>query len=157
MFQIVHGAARKRATYARHPIGGRCERRLEAPSRTRIAQKASQGPFFINITLADSLFVLWDQFSRIAAIRIRFQDEGTIFMAAATKHHFSGPVTDFQERRLPERATPAGYSALIGAFDLQVPLPRTLFAIGAHHRITEEGGWRIMTRATRRMPGSKGI
>jgi hypothetical protein len=66
-------------------------------------------------------------------------------MAAATQHHFSGPVTVFQERRLPERATPAGYSALIGAFDLQVPLPRTLSAIGQRHRITEEGGWRIMT------------
>ena len=66
-------------------------------------------------------------------------------MAAATQHHFSGPVTVFQERRLPERATPAGYSALIGAFDLQVPLPRTLSAIGERHRITEEGGWRIMT------------
>ncbi len=66
-------------------------------------------------------------------------------MAAAAQHHFSGPVTVFQERRLPERATPAGYSALIGAFDLQVPLPRTLSAIGERHRITEEGGWRIMT------------
>ena len=54
-------------------------------------------------------------------------------------------MTVFQERRLPERATPAGYSALIGAFDLQVPLPRTLSAIGERHRITEEGGWRIMT------------
>jgi hypothetical protein len=66
-------------------------------------------------------------------------------MAAATQYHFLGPVTVFQERRLPERATPAGYSALIGAFDLQVPLPRTLSAIGERHRITEEGGWRIMT------------
>ena len=66
-------------------------------------------------------------------------------MAAPTQHRFSGPVTVFQERRLPERATPAGYSALIGAFDLQVPLPRTLSAIGERHRITEEGGWRIMT------------
>src|SRR5271165_1744276 len=66
-------------------------------------------------------------------------------MDAATERHFSGPVTVFQERRLPERATPAGYSALIGAFDLQIPLPRTLSAIGEHHRITEEGGWRIMT------------
>ena len=66
-------------------------------------------------------------------------------MAATTQHRFSGPVTVFQERRLPERATPAGYSALIGAFDLQVPLPRTLSAIGERHRITEEGGWRIMT------------
>jgi hypothetical protein len=58
---------------------------------------------------------------------------------------FSGPVTVFQERSLPERATPAGYSALIGAYGLSVPLPRTLSAIGARHRMFEEGGWRILT------------
>jgi hypothetical protein len=54
-------------------------------------------------------------------------------------------VTVFQERRLPEQGTPAGYSALIDAYGLQAPLPRTLSATGAHHRIREEGGWRIMT------------
>ena len=66
-------------------------------------------------------------------------------------NHFSGPVTVFQERRLPERGTPAGYSALIGAFDLQVPLPRTLSAIGERHR--DHGGGGLATyrrRATRR-------
>ncbi|MCP9231732.1 Fic family protein [Mesorhizobium sp. LMG 17147] len=66
-------------------------------------------------------------------------------MPAAQQHQFSGPVTVFQEIRLPERATPAGYSALIGAYRLPVPLPRTLFATGEHHRITERDGWRIMT------------
>lgn len=58
---------------------------------------------------------------------------------------FSGPVTVFQERRLPEIATPAGYAALIDAYALVVPLPRTLAAIGEHHRITVRDGWRIMT------------
>ncbi len=58
---------------------------------------------------------------------------------------FSGPVTVFQERRLPERGVPAGYGALIGAFGLQVPLPQTLFAIGERHRILEARGWRMMT------------
>jgi hypothetical protein len=66
-------------------------------------------------------------------------------MAAAAQHQFSGPVTVFQEGRLPEKAAPAGYSALIDAYDLAVPLPRTLCATGEHHRITEESGWRIMT------------
>ncbi|MFP4361532.1 MAG: Fic family protein [Alphaproteobacteria bacterium] len=66
-------------------------------------------------------------------------------MAAARQNQFSGPVNVFQERRLPETATPAGYSALIGAYELAVPLPRVLCAIGKHHRIREEGGWRIMT------------
>ena len=61
------------------------------------------------------------------------------------QHRFSGPVTVFQDRRLPERATPAGYAALIDACDLRVPLRRTLAATGARHRILEEGGWRILT------------
>lgn len=66
-------------------------------------------------------------------------------MSAANEIPFSGPVTVFQERRLPEPATPAGYSALIDAYGLDVPLPRTLSAIGAHHRLVEKGGWRLMT------------
>jgi hypothetical protein len=63
----------------------------------------------------------------------------------ADQHHFSGPVTVFRERALPERAKPAGYSALIDAFDLQVPLPRTLWATGERHRVRNEAGWRILT------------
>lgn len=66
-------------------------------------------------------------------------------MTGEPQNRFSGPVTTFQERRLPEKATPSGYSALIGAHDLAVPLPRTLSAIGERHRIIEESGWRIMT------------
>jgi hypothetical protein len=58
---------------------------------------------------------------------------------------FSGPVNAFQQRRLPETATRAGYAALIHAYELPVPLPRTLSAIGARHRVTEEAGWRIYT------------
>jgi hypothetical protein len=63
----------------------------------------------------------------------------------ADSHSFSGPVTVFHERPLPERATPAGYAALIGAFGLKVPLPATLCATGEHHRIRKEAGWRILT------------
>ena len=51
----------------------------------------------------------------------------------------------FHERRLPETATPVGYAALIHAYDLLVPVPRTLCAIGARHRIVEADGWRIYT------------
>lgn len=58
---------------------------------------------------------------------------------------FSGPVSVFQESRLPEVATPVGYAALIGVCDLQVPLPLTLSAIGARHKIYEENGWCIYT------------
>ena len=66
-------------------------------------------------------------------------------MDSDAQHRFSGAITVFHERRLPERATPAGYSALIGAFNLSVPLPRTLSAIGEHHRVDEDAGWRILT------------
>lgn len=61
----------------------------------------------------------------------------------AAQHRFSRPVTVFRERRLPVTAAPAGYAALIDAFDLTVPLPRTLSAIGERHRLQVEGGWRI--------------
>ncbi|MER9234688.1 Fic family protein [Mesorhizobium sp. M0622] len=66
-------------------------------------------------------------------------------MNVPDQHQFSGPITVFQEIRLPEKATPAGYSALIDGYKIAVPLPRTLSAIGEHHRIIEQDGWRIMT------------
>lgn len=66
-------------------------------------------------------------------------------MADAAQDQFSGPTLVFQERRLPEMAAPAGYAALIDAFRLPVPLPRTLTAIGERHKILEQDGWRIMT------------
>ncbi len=40
---------------------------------------------------------------------------------------------------------PVGYAALIGAYDLQVPLPLILCAIGKRHKIYEENDWRIYT------------
>lgn len=66
-------------------------------------------------------------------------------MTDAEQNRFSGPLLVFQERRLPELATPAGYAALIEAYRLPVPLPRTLSATGERHRILQQDGWRIMT------------
>src|ERR1700733_10066061 len=60
-------------------------------------------------------------------------------------NQFSGPITNFHGLALPERATPAGYAALIDAYQLQVPLPRTLFATSERHRTREADGWRILT------------
>lgn len=60
-------------------------------------------------------------------------------------HSFPGVVTVFRDRNLPEPATPVGYAALIEAFRLDVPLPRTLAAIGRYHRQYEEDGWRLYT------------
>lgn len=66
-------------------------------------------------------------------------------MKTRQDNRFSGPVTVFREKRLPEEATLAGYAALINAYDLAVPLPRTLSATSKHHRIVEETAWRILT------------
>lgn len=64
-------------------------------------------------------------------------------MSDGSQHRFSRSVTVFQKRRLPVTAVPAGYAALIEAYHLNVPLPRTLSAIGERHRFREEAGWRI--------------
>ena len=51
----------------------------------------------------------------------------------------------FHERRLPVKAKPVGYAALIDAYELEVPLPIRLFAIGIHHKIITQDDWRILT------------
>lgn len=66
-------------------------------------------------------------------------------MNTLQERQFSGPVTRFQDRRLPERAVLAGYAALIDAYGLEVPPPRMLSAIGEKHRVVERGGWRLLT------------
>ena len=66
-------------------------------------------------------------------------------METTENNPFSGPVSVFQESRLPEMALPVGYAALIAAYDLQIPLPLTLCAIGKRHKVYEENGWRIYT------------
>ena len=57
----------------------------------------------------------------------------------------SGPVTVFQARRLPEPGHLAGYAALIEAYDLEVPPPRRLHAIGRQHKVVEDKAWRLLT------------
>lgn len=66
-------------------------------------------------------------------------------MARRQQHRFSGPVTVLHERRLPERATPAGYAALIDAYALSVPVPSMLAAIAGRHKNSEQDGWRLFT------------
>jgi len=84
-------------------------------------------------------------FSELWLFGIEFQGKVSFFMNLNHKHSFSGPVTVFRERRLPERGTLAGYSALIGAYDLSVPMPRTLSATGKHHKVYKDADWRILT------------
>jgi hypothetical protein len=66
-------------------------------------------------------------------------------MTEANPNHFSGPVTVFHNRRLPETAVPAGYAPLIDTYQLPVPLPRQLAAIGTRHRMVETPEWRLFT------------
>lgn len=66
-------------------------------------------------------------------------------MVERGENRFSGSVGVFHERRLPVTGTPTGYAALIDAYGLSVPLPRTLCAIGERHRHLEEGGFRIFS------------
>jgi len=46
---------------------------------------------------------------------------------------------------MPSAARPAGYAALIAAFDLQVPAPDEMVAIGEKHTLRREGRWRVLT------------
>jgi Fic family protein len=46
---------------------------------------------------------------------------------------------------VPAGARPAGYAALIAAYDLRVPPPDELIAIGEKHTMRREGLWRILT------------
>ncbi len=66
-------------------------------------------------------------------------------MEQGQRNSFSGAVSVFRERWLPEEATPAGYAALIDAYALPVPLPRTLSAIGPRHKVYEADAWRFYT------------
>ena len=61
------------------------------------------------------------------------------------KKEFSGAITVFHTRRLPESAIPVGYAALIEVFDLRVPLPRKLSAIRSRHQALDDEDWRLLT------------
>ena len=89
--------------------------------------------------------MLYHGISGTGAVGFGFHPEASKFMNVIQQHRFSGSITVFRDRRLPDRATPAGYSALIDACGLQVPLPRTLSGTGERHRILEGGGWRLLT------------
>lgn len=58
---------------------------------------------------------------------------------------FIGATTTYRDLRLPERAIPVGYAALVDAYQLDVPLPRELCAIGPRHKVYDAEGWRIFT------------
>lgn len=58
---------------------------------------------------------------------------------------FSGPVTVFHGIAFPTAATPAGYAALIDAYELNAPFPYTISAISEKHRTETTGASRLFT------------
>ncbi len=66
-------------------------------------------------------------------------------MLLGQKKPFSGQVSFFHDRRLPERAIPVGYASLIDAFELAVPVPINLAAIGARHKVYQADDWKLYT------------
>ena len=90
-----------------------------------------------------SVFVISYRFARNGSELALLRERNDLVMPAPAQNCFSGPVTVFQDRRLPVPATPAGYAALVGAYNLRVPLPRNLSAIGERHRLIEQNGWHI--------------
>lgn len=66
-------------------------------------------------------------------------------MGIEQRKPYSEAVTAFHGRPLPEAAIPVGYAALIDAFELEVPIPIHLAAIGPRHKVYEADGWKLYT------------
>ena len=62
-----------------------------------------------------------------------------------TEERFGRPVAEFRGVALPEPARLAGYSALIARYELQIPLPRQLAAIGTRRNPSSSDRWRLVT------------
>jgi Fic family protein len=45
---------------------------------------------------------------------------------------------------LPEQARLAGYAALIDALDLNIALPHKMFATAEHHKMIDQGAWKVL-------------
>jgi Fic family protein len=67
----------------------------------------------------------------------------------------SHSVNEFRGRVLPEPGVPAGYSALLDALDLEVPLPPRLAAISSRHHPQSNDTW-LLRPAKQRVPSSPG-
>lgn len=57
----------------------------------------------------------------------------------------SQSVTDFRGRALPAAGRPAGYAALMSRYDLELPLPPRLAAIGETHHPQSTDAWLMQT------------
>ena len=100
---------------------------------------------FSDISASVTFFRELERLFMLCSRRHETHGEERIFMERTPQYDFSGPVTIFHDRRLPEQAAPVGYAALIDALQLRIPLPRTLSAIGPRHKQYQQDGWRIYT------------
>ena len=66
-------------------------------------------------------------------------------MPVSAPKAFSETVSVFLDRRLPVEGKPCGYAALIDAYDLRVPAPTQLAAVGLRHKLIATDEWRIVT------------
>ncbi|MBW8310290.1 MAG: Fic family protein [Candidatus Paracaedibacteraceae bacterium] len=71
-------------------------------------------------------------------------------------NHSSKKITFFQDRKLPEAATLAGYAYLIHTYRLAIPLPLKLSAISDHHKFYEKYNWKILTPRYAPLPTLEG-
>jgi hypothetical protein len=58
---------------------------------------------------------------------------------------FRQPIEEFRGSRLPETAILAGFSALIDRYDLQIPLPPYLAAVGLRRNPPSSDSWQLVT------------
>lgn len=72
-------------------------------------------------------------------------------MKNAIYNRFSEKLSVFQDYpALPEGSSLAGYSALVQAHNLKIPVPDTFSAISPKHQVTKKGAWQLYT--PRHMP-----
>ena len=69
---------------------------------------------------------------------------------------FFGSYKGFSGTASPRDSDAGGLRALIGAYDLQVPLPRRLSGIAERHSFMEQDGWRIYSPRYKPDPSLKG-
>lgn len=67
-------------------------------------------------------------------------------MNQSAHNPFSDYVTVFHEFRLPEPAMPAGYAALIDAYDVAAPWSRVLYATTQRHTVYRHDNWHMLTK-----------
>ena len=70
----------------------------------------------------------------------------TIFEIKENNNNFGRDVRIIRDRLVPEASRPVGYAALIAAYELVVPPPRSLSAVRADYREVDVPGWAVCTK-----------